>query len=137
MTDFPNPIFSDRRAALLQHVPPSATIIAGGSTFSQEMADAILAAAANSQPGSPEREFKDRWSVGDNFEAPFNQLLGAYYAAVSARLTTQEGFDDYFKLAESRRDRVRNMPIFESPLLFAQTNLPPAALAMQPDGRTV
>jgi hypothetical protein len=134
MTDFPNPVFSPRRAALLAHVPAAAAVNNGASTFSQDMADAILAAAETSPNGSPEREFKERWSVGEDFLGPFNHILGAYYAAVSKRLETQNGFDDYFRLAESRRNRVRAMPIFENELLFARSNIPAATPSMQPDG---
>jgi hypothetical protein len=137
MTDFPNPVFSTRRAALLAHVPASATVVDGVSTFSQEMADAILAAATNSPDGSPEREFEERWNVGEDFEASFNALLSTYYAAVTERLETQNGFDGYFQLAESRRQRVREMPIFENPLLFASADILPGARAMQPDGSVV
>jgi hypothetical protein len=134
MTDFPNPVFSERRAALLAHVPASATISNGQSNFSQEMADAILAAADDSPDGSPEREFKQRWDVGGDFVGPFNQLLSSYYTAVANQLNTQAGFDDYFRLAESRRAKVRDMPIFENPLLFARTNIPLATRTMQADG---
>jgi hypothetical protein len=137
MTDFPNPVFSPRRAALLAHVPASATVTNKTSSFSQEMADAILAAAETTPDGSPEREFKERWSVGENFVRPFNQILGAYYEAVNKRLETQQGFDDYFKLAESRRNRVRAMPIFENQLLFARSNIPVETRSMQPDGSVI
>ena len=41
------------------------------------------------------------------------------------------------RLAEARRDRVRLMPIFESPLLFARTNVPSRAREMRPDGTVV
>jgi hypothetical protein len=137
MTDFSNPIFSDRRAALLTHVPARAAVANGESTFSREMADGILEAAENSPDGSPEREFAERWNVGEDFDNQFNGLLRDYYAAVSERLVTQEGFDDYFRLAESRRGRVRQMPIFENRLLFASTSIPPAARQMQPDGSVI
>jgi hypothetical protein len=135
MTDFPNPIFSERRAALLAHVPQSAVVIDGASSFSQEMADTILAVAVGASDGAGEREFAERWGVGEDFDDTFNELLRTYYGEVSARLATQEGFDAYVRLAESRRDRVREtMPIFEFPLLFATTNIPPAALSMRQDG---
>ncbi len=52
------------------------------------------------------------------------------------KLDSQEGFFEVFKLAEARRNRVRAMPIDETPLLFAQTNLAPEdleGLAMTPD----
>jgi hypothetical protein len=136
MTDFPNPIFSDRRAALMAHVPAAAEIQDGATTFSQDMADAILAAAATAPQGSPEREFEEHWNVEDSFEGPFNALLADYYAGVQAGLATQEGFDAYFRLAESRRQKaVEELPIFgEFDLLFAQTNITPADRAMRRDG---
>jgi hypothetical protein len=137
MVDFPNPIFSARREALLAHVPATATITDGASTFSQEMADAILAAAPDTPPGSPEREFAERWGVGEDFVAPFDALLQDYLAAVAQRLGTSQGFDDYVRLAESRRNRVRDMPIFETQLLFATTNIDDGERAMQTDGSVI
>lgn len=134
MTDFPNPVFSERRKALLAHVPATAVVKDGQSTFSQEMADAILAAAKDAPAGSPEQEFAERWNVGDDFVAPFNALLATYYDGVTKQLETQKGFDDYFRLAETMRERVRDMPIFENNLLFAQTNIPKAERTMQEDG---
>jgi hypothetical protein len=52
---------------------------------------------------------------------------------VGKRLRTQEGFDAYLRLAESRRASVRRMPISETPLLFATIDVPPTERAMQPD----
>lgn len=118
MVDFPNPVFSSRRTALLEHAPDAAPTAAG---FSQEMADRILATADAAGEGSPEREFADRWSVGEDFAVPFNALLTAYCKAVVDRLATREGFFDYVRLAESRRDSVRALPIGqEFELLFAR-----------------
>lgn len=136
MTDFPNPVFSRRRASLLAHVPARATVIDGSSSFSEEMGDAIAAAAPTTSGGSPEREFAARWNRGDDVDS-FGDELRAYYDAIGARLRTQAGFDDYVRLAEARRDRVRAMPIFESPLLFARTNVPSRAREMRPDGTVV
>jgi len=139
MTDFPNPIFSDRRRALLERVPASAAVDAGQSTFSQEMADAILAAAGSSPQRSSEREFADLWGVGEGFEGEFNARLNAYYAAVEQRLDDQPSVDRYFELAESRRRRgVAEMPIFsENELLFAKANVPAGTRTMQRDGSVV
>ena len=133
MTDFPNPVFSARRASLLAHVPARAVVTAGESSFSTEMGKAITAAAPGTPGGSPEREFAARWALGDDFAAAFDEELLRYYRAVSDRLATQQGYDDFVRLAESRRDRVRAMPIFESPLLFAQTDVPRRARAMRAD----
>jgi hypothetical protein len=114
-------------------VPARATVVDGASSFSEEMGDAIAAAAPSTAEGSPEREFAARWNRGEDVDS-FGAELRAYYAAVTARLQTQAGFDDYVRLAEARRDRVRLMPIFESPLLFARTNVPSRAREMRPDG---
>ena len=137
MVDFPNPIFSTRREALLAHVPATALIQNGASTFSQEMADTILAAATSTSSGSPEHEFAQLWAAGEDFVEPFDALLNGYVEAVTARLATSAGFDDYVRLAESRRNRVRTMPIFESRMLFATTNIDDAERSMQPDGTVV
>jgi hypothetical protein len=136
MVDFPNPIFSDRRERLLDHTPDSAVISGGASGFSDEMANRILAAAENTPDDSPEREFAQRWGVGEEFAFSFNSLLSAYYAAVTAQLATQEGFDAYVRLAEARRRQAKaSTPIVrEFPLLFPATNIPNAARMMKPDG---
>jgi len=52
-------------------------------------------------------------------------------------LGDQAGFDAYFQLAETRREQVRKMPIFENPLLFARTNVPTAPRSMQGDGSVI
>jgi hypothetical protein len=140
MTDFPNPIFSPRRAALLAHVPATARITNGASDFSDAFGDAISAAAPGTAAGSPEREFAARWARGsepDEGMASFGAELSAYYAAVTGRLRTQAGYDDYVRLAESRRARVRTMPIFESPLLLPRSDVPPRERAMRADGSVV
>jgi hypothetical protein len=140
MTDFPNPVFSPRRAALMAHVPATARVAGGASDFSDRMGEAIAAAAPGTPEGSPEREFAARWASTADSGADltsFGADLGAYYAAVTVRLATQAGYDDYVRLAESRRARVGTMPIFESPLLFARTDVPPGAREMRADGTVV
>jgi hypothetical protein len=132
MVDFPNPIFSGKRQRLLEYVPD----IAFGETddFSQSVADAIRSNDAATQPGTAEHEFAQRWDAGEDFEAPFDALLQDYYTAFTEQLTTQEGFDSYMRLAESRRDRVKDMPIAESELLFSRTNIPSRERIMLADG---
>lgn len=140
MVDFPNPIFSEKRQRLLEHVPDIA--FRETDDFSQTVADAIRSSTAASQPGTAEHEFAQLWDVGQNFEDGFNELLQDYYTAFAERLGTQEGFDDYMRLAESRRNVVRGtppdfddrMPIAESPLLFSRTNIPPRERIMLADG---
>lgn len=132
IVDFPNPIFSDRRAQLLKHVPEDP--FDPDSDFSQAVADAILASPDAEGTGTPEAEFKQRWSVGEEFAESFNELLTDYYDAVTERLETQDGFDGYMELAESRRELVKEMPIAESSLLFAQSDIPTGNRRMRADG---
>jgi hypothetical protein len=124
MVDFPNPVFSDARASLLRHVPAGPVPADKWPGFSEELGDAIAAAADDAAEDAPEREFAPLWVRGENgWRDAANQLLRPYYEAVSTQLEKSEGFEGYFKLAEARRNRVREMRIKESPLLFAQTNL--------------
>lgn len=132
MVDFPNPVFSDTRAHLLQHVPD--TPFDADRDFSQEVADAIVGSAAAQQPGTPEHEFSQLWDAGEDFEPTLNALLQDYYDAFSRQLTTEDGFNSYAELAESRREKVRGMPIAESPLLFATFDIEPLERRMRTDG---
>src|SRR6185436_5486182 len=137
MVDFPNPLWSRRREALLAHVPAQ-TSLTSGPTFAQELQEAILAAAPATPEGSPEREFAELWAAGDAGEqawrSAFDAKLSAYYDAVTQRLATQAGYDDYVRLAESRRARFARLPISEFPLLLPHTNVPPRARRMLADG---
>jgi hypothetical protein len=138
MVDPWNPIFSDRRSALLRHVPPTATIAHGKSTFSRDLASAILAAAPASPAGSPEHEFAARWKAGNGFAPAFNAMLRSYYAAVSTKLKTQAGFEAYFELAaDRRRDFQERTTLAEFPLLLPQTNIPAGKRSMKQDGTVV
>jgi hypothetical protein len=135
MVDPWNPVFSDRRRALLSHVPAMAEIEDGKSSFSAEMARSILRAARNGPAGTPEAEFAERWKVGADFKGEFNRMLKRYYAALTAKLKTQTGFEGYFKLNEERRQRFADtMPIAEFPLLLPKTNIAPSGRRMKPDG---
>ncbi|MDQ4124877.1 MAG: hypothetical protein M3134_04645, partial [Actinomycetota bacterium] len=124
MVDFPNPVFSPRRAALLKHAPATATIKNRKSTYSDDMANAIIAAAAATPANSPEKEFVDRWEKAATLPGSLGEELEAYYAAITNKLKTQAGFDDFVRLAESHRNRVRETPLFEFELLFPVTDIP-------------
>lgn len=134
MVDFPNPIFSPRRSALRRFCPSTALVQAKQSTFSQTMGDAIAAAATTTPAGSPERDFAELWSSTGAWQDDFAARITAYLAAVNAKLATQAGFDDVYRLAESRRAQVGTMPISESPLLFSRSNIPGATRVMRADG---
>ncbi len=137
MVDFPNPVFSPRRAALLRHVPDEATTTDGGAAFEAAMAAKIREAAASAPDGSPEREFVALWDAGDDWRSAFAARLEAYYTSVAARLATLDGVMDITRLAESRRNKVRRMPIFETRLLFAETNIDEEDLVMTANASVV
>lgn len=135
MVDFPNPVFSALRSSLLQYVPASAP--AGGKDFCQTIADKILAAAATLPADSAERRFADYWNLSDDgLKARAAKDLADYFASVRQRLGTSDGFDDYTRLAQSRRDRFAQSDLDESELklLLPKTNIPPADLRMNADG---
>jgi hypothetical protein len=136
MVDFANPLYSPRREKLLDHVPAVADVADGKSAFGRELAANILAAADASPPDSPEREFAKRWAAGAGWKGAFNKTLASYYAVARKALKTQAGVDGVFRVAESRRNRMRTeTPLVESPLLFATSNVPKSARAsLRPDG---
>jgi hypothetical protein len=133
MVDFPNPVFSRSRAQLLDHVPSVPE--ADGGDLSETIAQSLIAASGPTEEGSPERDFAQRWSVGDDgWKDAFDSELSGYYGAIQARTGTQEGFNDYVRLSESRRNDFRELPLFEFPPLFPETNLPREHLVMTSEG---
>jgi hypothetical protein len=123
MVDFPNPVFSKRRASLMAHAPASFDGAAGG--LAETIADAILAAAGATPDASPEREFAELWQLGETgWKAQAQTQLSAYYTALTNLLATPSGFEETFKLAESRRRRAMELKLSEArPLLFASSNI--------------
>lgn len=135
MVDFANPVFSPRRRALLEHAPTTATLAGGKSTYGRDFVRAILKAAKETPANSPENEFAKRWEAGAGWKREFRRLLERYYKGVEATLATQAGVDAVFRLAETTRNRVRRLPIFEHPLLFAESDVPASVRArMRTDG---
>jgi hypothetical protein len=129
MVDFPNPVFSQRRAQLLGRVP--ATIPVEGD-LSESIATSILSASEQTPEGSSERDFAARWNLGeDAWQESFTRELNEYYSVIASQLNSQEGFNDFVRLAESRRNQVRRMPIGrEFRLLFPETDLDVTDLVM-------
>lgn len=136
MVDFPNPLYSPRRAALMRHVPLTARRKADGSYDLEDTVLASLTAAAGALPAdSPERELLELWGTAD-WERAFSRRLEAYFEALQARLDSPEGYDAVFRLAESRRREFRMLPLNEFRLTVPVTNLPEStpSLEMLPDG---
>ncbi|MFJ6674768.1 hypothetical protein ACIQMJ_27025 [Actinosynnema sp. NPDC091369] len=131
MVDFPNPVFSRRRARLMAHCPTTPTAVGDG--LDDRLAAAIAAAADDD--ASPEAEFAANWAVSD-WPDRFAARIDDYVRAVTARLGTPEGTDDYVRLAESRRREFRWSKLAEFTLTVPRTSIPDDAplLEMAPDG---
>jgi hypothetical protein len=136
MVDFPNPVFSPARAKLLQYMPTTATIDLAAGGLSQQIAQVISQAAQDQPADSPEAEFNANWELADSdWRNVFAAKIEAYMTAVSNRISSVEGFDDYVRLAESRRREFKRMRLNEFSLTLPTTNIPVGAplLQMQSD----
>jgi hypothetical protein len=138
MVDFCNPVFSARRAALLAHVPGSASI-GSASDFPGSFVEQVATAAATLPPGSPEHEFLDNWRLPDDAWRPeYEARLSAFFAASTGRLQSVGEFAPLFELAESRRREFRRRPLgTEFRLTTPITNISEDAplLELTPDAR--
>jgi hypothetical protein len=136
MVDFPNPVFSGRRAALMKYVPASAAI--GGQSDLPEFVAAMEQAAAALPPESPEAEFLANWRLPDNeWQHAFARRIEEFMANVGARLNSATALPDIFRLAESRRREFRRRPLAEFRLTTPVTNIPESAalLGLTTDGQ--
>ncbi|GAA0549147.1 hypothetical protein [Saccharopolyspora erythraea] len=137
MVDFPNPVYSKRRAALLRHAPTVAALTESGSDLSERTAERITTAAAALGEESPEREFAEMWQLHkDEWKAGLSERLNSYLDAVTEVVATDDGFDSYVLLAESRRRSFAGTALNEFPLLLPRTDIPAnlPVLAMRRDG---
>jgi hypothetical protein len=111
--DFPNPLDSPARTSLLRHVPASARLTLA-TTIDDVLVPLLLDAAAASPQGSPERRFKEHWDLGPNdWETEIPRRIATYLQKVAQRLDTDDGCDEIFRLAESRRRVIRRLPLLE------------------------
>jgi hypothetical protein len=136
LVDFPNPVYSQSRGSLLKYVPATGSVQDGMSDLAERTAQAIVTAAPNTPMGSPERQFVDNWNAGpDQLRTDAEKRIKDYQTAVLTRLKTQDGVNDYTRLAEARRQRFASTALNEFPLLLPQTNLPAHLdLRMNQDG---
>ena len=133
MVDFPNPVFSPARSHLMRYVPTTATKTV---ELCDKVAQAISDAARTLPADSPEGRFDAHWRVPDDaWRTVFGQRVDAYLRKVTEQIRTESGFDDYVRLAESRRRQFRLMKLNEFELTLPVTNIPPGAppLAMRED----
>lgn len=119
MVDFPNPIFSARREALLAYLPEDPKSD-GGADVDSRFVTSVRASPGAAAAGSPEADFLGWWDRGGaDWEREMALALEAYWAALAARLATADGFDDVFRLAEWRRRQFRQRPLAEFGLTLA------------------
>ena len=133
MTDFPNPVFSERRAALLRYVPEDARRErrrGHGEPIRCCGASRGRAGATAPQAGSPEREFLANWDTAD-YEATFSRRITDYFRALKAGMANPDVVDGWFRLAEYRRRRFRARPLAEFALTTPRTNIPDDAPALR------
>jgi hypothetical protein len=129
MVDFPNPVFSGRRAALMKYVPAAAAI---GQGDLPEFVAAVERASAATPPGSPEAEFLTNWRLADNeWQRAFEKGIEEFMANVGERLNSATAFPDIFRLAESRRREFRRRPLAEFRLTTPVTNIPESAALLE------
>jgi hypothetical protein len=137
MVDFPNPVFSPARAKLLEYVPATAALDPAGGGVSSQIAEAIGRAAEGLPGDSPEAQFMANWRLAEaQWRDMFAERIQDYLEAVTARVGTAEGFDDYVRLAESRRREFKRMRLNEFALTLPVTSIAPDAplLRMNQDG---
>lgn len=137
MVDFPNPVFSTRRQHLMRYVPAQLKLTDGGSELPPAMVAAIEAAEPGLPPESPEREFLANWRLSEaEWRSAFERRIERYFEALAVRATTEEGFDGFVRLADSRRRQFRRRPLAEFGLTLPTTNIPKDApfLEMGEDG---
>lgn len=134
MVDFTNPVFSPVRERLMAHVPTTPTAV---TELEDHIAQAILEAAASLPSDSPERRFAADWVLADDmWPKSFAQRIDDYLGHIGRRIRESAGFDDYVRLAESRRRDFKAMRLNEFELTLPTTDIPGDAprLRMNDDG---
>jgi hypothetical protein len=129
MVDFPNPVFSHRRAALMRYVPATAAI---GQGDLPEFVAAVGRAAAALPPGSAEAEFLANWRLPDDeWQRVFERRIEEFILKVGESLNSAPAFPAIFRLAESRRREFRRRPLAEFRLTTPVTNIPESAALLE------
>ncbi len=140
MIDFANPVTSLNREQLLKYVPDRIAIRDGVFDLEAQFIanlEAAITETDKSDPALPEQQFLSHWNLGDAWKQAFESRIEAYFQAIQQRLRTQQGYDEYVRLAESRRREFRRRPLSEFDLTIPFTNIPADAplLQMFEDGR--
>jgi hypothetical protein len=132
LVDFVNPVFSDERASLLEHIEDFAHDAVDAATYGTALGDHIASRTDSGSPAST--RFAELWALPeDQLQAGATEQLGAYYDALQGRVNTDGGFRDYLRLACSRRAAHEDLLIHEFPLVLPQSDVGPN-LRMHADG---
>lgn len=146
MVDFANPVFSSSRKKLMAYVPRTARLfdIAHDTNGEQVMSDlesqfvdVIEGVESTLTPNSPELQFLANWRLPEaTWKPTFEKRIGDYFLHLVRNAATEEGFDGWVRLAESRRRQFRRRPLAEFRLTTPTTNIPERApaLVMNEDG---
>ncbi|MBB2821640.1 UNVERIFIED_ORG: hypothetical protein GGD51_005134 [Rhizobium esperanzae] len=119
MVDFTNPVFSIRREKLHRYIPEEIALD-GGQTLNDSFVAAVQASSEAAEPGSVEAEFLTIWSANPAaWQDPMVAAIESYWTNLLRRLTTAAGFDEVFRLSESRRRQFRKSPLAEFGLTLA------------------
>lgn len=131
LVDVANPVWSDRRAALLAHVPDTVAAGDGGAELDEVLGAALEAAATT--PDGPESEFLGWWTgseepdFGVRAQARLTELLDAW----QKRLDDPDGALDLLRLAQGRRRRFRDSHLAEFALTVARSPIDDEARALR------
>lgn len=128
MIDFQNPVFSPRRKKLLKYIPEDANLKIGGDVLS-DIETKFVASLENSESDaefdSPQKEFLENWKLPENdWKQVFAEKINDYFAQLGEKAKTENGFDDWVRLADSRRREFRKRKLAEFRLTTPTTNIP-------------
>ena len=135
MVDFTNPVFSERRAALVSYAPPDGSGIRSGDELEARFVATVGKAVASDEHGagradSPEREFLANWQIADH-KRVFIGRITDYFKALRSGMVDADVVDGWFRLAEYRRRCFRKRPLAEFALSTPRTNIPLSAPALR------
>jgi hypothetical protein len=130
MVDFPNPIFSLRRASLMEFVPEDGLAFAGDD--GEALIVKRLLAAADAEPNSPASDFASLWRLDpDKLADAIATKIDDYGRAVQQELSTRAGYFRVFDLAEWRRQEFARQPLKEFQLTLPVSDIPTNSSALE------
>lgn len=121
MIDFSNPLRSLGRDALMPHVP-DAIGLTPDTNLDAVLIPSLLRVAEDAPNASPERKFAAHWELGPTrWKTEFAKRISDYLGRIKAKLESDAGCDEIFRLAESRRREFSQRPLSEFGLTLPQS----------------